>query len=467
VIESICHLRCFEATASNYKRYQHQNLALRYLYSTTQTGYSKDHYITKKITEVVDYIIVEMPELETSREKFIYELCWCVIQLSGKSTVDEVLSNYSLLFGRERRCHGRYELRDNAFAATAYLGIMPLLQRFLGKSDLLLQKNISDFGWPVNSAIAGGQLEITELLLSRKFTMDEERWPNFLSKDHSNVLRFLVDRNPKPNVATIRAAILRATAIGNFTTVVDYMSRLRNLPPETKTPEELKMPLHSWSATRADEEGFQNLLNCILYVAADHGHLELAFYAVSNGASTNSRPSWSIFDIGGVVHGRNIFSPLEIAAKRGYLGLVRYLLDEGGKPTQIALKQAARLGWLDVTRKLLDAGVYLWPLKRQPQPDRRGNFWISAPNCGFYDFPEIVRRGHVDIARLYLQRGFDKRSDKAMKERAAEAYHIAQRDDKREILGLMKEFVYDEYTGNGWLRVGTGTAEGRKKANNP
>jgi hypothetical protein len=167
------------------------------------------------------------------------------------------------------------------------------------------------------------------------------------------------------------------------------------------------------------------------------------------------------------VHRRNIFSPLEIAAKRGYLGLVRYLLDEGAKPTQTALKQAARLGWLDVTRKLLDAGVYLWPLKRQPYPDSRGNFWISAPNCGFYDFPEIVRRGHVDIARLYLQRGFDKRTDKTMKERAAEAYRIAQQEDKREILVLMKDFVYNEYSRNGWLRVGTGTAEGRKKADKP
>jgi hypothetical protein len=456
VIKSICHLRCFEAPAKNYNRYQHENLALRYLYGKTQTGYAKEHYITKTIMEVVDYIIQEMPELETCRDKFLYELCWCVIQRSGSSTIDEILSNYrdAVSLGRIRDC--RIGIHDNVFAAAAYLGIMPLLQHFLNNPDLLLLRYRSDFGWPVNSAIAGGQLEVTELLLGRNFRIDEKRYPAFLHSYHSQVLQFLVNHVSEPSAATFRATILRATVIGDQAIVLDYMARLRRLALEKKTLEELKVPLHSWSATRGDEEGFQNLLNCILYVAGDYGHLELAFYAVLHGANTNSRPSWSLFDIEGVVRKRNMFSPLEIAAKRGYLDLVRYLLEKGAKPTQTALKQAARLGWLDVTRTLLDAGVCLWPLKRQPYPD---SCEITAPNCGFYDFPEIVRRGHVDIVSLYLHRGFNKRTDKTMKDRAAEGYRIAQREEKREMLETMDEYVYDKETGKGWLRVNACRAE--------
>lgn len=444
VVQTVCNLRCFEFPASNYNRYQHENLALKYLFARTQSGRVNGHHITRAITNSVENIIKEMPELEPRRDEFVYGLCWCAIQISAAPTVHALLNTFYEIPKRTDNC--RVTPLDNAFAAAAYLAITPLLQRLLSKVDP--QNSISDFGTPLNSAIAGGNHLVVELLLSHAFTVSEHSYPRFLSKDHSSTIQILADQTPEPTAGTFRAAILRATAIGDFDTVVHYVQCLKHLPPDMKTRQKWDVPLQNWSATANDSTGFQCLYNCILYVAADHGYQNLVRYAIKNGANVNCRPAWSL--LRGVVSKRNAFSPLATAAKRGHLAIVRFLLNQGATPTREALKQAARVGWFDVTQTLLDAGVNLWPIKGTPE-----NGFIGTLDCGFNDFQEIVKRGHVDITRLYLHTagGLNKSTDKTMKKHAAAAYRIAQQEDKREILELMEQYVYNGETGKGWLRM--------------
>lgn len=287
-----------------------------------------------------------MPELEDRRQEFLQALCWGAVQLSDTDNISQILSKNHVSGSMYWTKPCKPDSLENRLAASAYLGIVPLVEQLLVKKP---DGYFTENGYAVNSAMAGGQHYLACSLLRRGYSWSERRYPSFLPDGHCAVLETLIELYPE-GIEVFRRAMLRATAVCNYEAVVGLIARARNASNQPQDEEE--------------QPGFLcntvSFYNAMLCVAAYHGSEKLVRYAVEHGAALDCKPGWQLWGIRGILPKRNPFTPLEVAAKRGHWSIVRLLLNKGAPATSKALGEAAKAGWIRVAQTLIDEGVKVY-----------------------------------------------------------------------------------------------------------
>ncbi|KAF2471461.1 ankyrin [Lindgomyces ingoldianus] len=419
VLRTVCRLEYLEDPWPANYRYQHPNLALEYLLSKFKGERAIKYHITRLIDVTVNSIIEEMPDLQPRREEFMRGLCWCLFDARYKymNKIDDVLNDDDEL----TRVNEYVDRRRNMLAAAAYLGITALVQRLVDRG---VEDKGTRFGYPLNCAVAGGNLDVIRLLRDRKFVLSHAHYPNFLPSNHGLVLRILCEpawgrsgpRSPESpgHISNVAYAIMRAVAIGDSETVTYLLGRAETYGR--------KYELLEWF------KSVGGLYDSMLWIAAHHGHMGLVQHALQNDASVDRMLGWSIWGIRGVVPGRRITgSPLDAAAKSGHWEIVRLLLDTGAKATSKALAGAAKAGWLLIAQTLADEGASVWPC------------WSGS---GQMAFVEIVERGNLDMVRLFLEHGFAKERTEQQQYITAYAYNFARKKGMHSIMKLIEAYGF-------------------------
>ncbi|KAF2179082.1 hypothetical protein K469DRAFT_694995 [Zopfia rhizophila CBS 207.26] len=167
---------------------------------------------------------------------------------------------------------------------------------------------------------------------------------------------------------------MRSTAIGDLDSILYFIQRAH----DENTLKNMDFPYPDWAAHWDEVGRGGGLYNAILFVTAQYGQQTLSLWALR----------------GVLPRSRRLLSPLEVAAKKGYWGIVRFLLEEGAEANSKVLGGVAKSGWIKVVQLLVDEGVAVWPC-----------------SCGFGGnaeaFEEFVKRGHIDLVRFSLENGFD------------------------------------------------------------
>ncbi|ORY15471.1 hypothetical protein BCR34DRAFT_178524 [Clohesyomyces aquaticus] len=399
----MCSLSCLEEPwpLEQRIRYQHPNLALAYLFSKAKGTRANEYEITRRINNKVRWIIQLMPEAQHREEEFLRGLCWEVIERRGKLQVAELLERVELL-GENRQYATRLGEGNEELISTcaSYLGLTPIVETLVGQD--LTRVSLNDH---LSSAVAGGHIELVRLLLSRGATIRTPFFPALLKKSHAPILRLLYDAKSVRFFCNLAYAHETAAAIGDMDTVIHFLR-------------ESEFSDLSWQP-----RGGSTLYRTILGTGAYYGHLELVQHAAQYTTDLECLGNCGK-DCGGA--GRLTTSALEAAAQRGHYSIVRFLLAKGAKPTSKALSGAAKAGWLRIAEGLIGAGVKVCPC------------WSGSGNMAFTD---VVMRGDVDMAELFLHSGFG-RNDAAFEYPFATklAKYYAEKEGMHSMVRLIEKY---------------------------
>uniref|UniRef100_F1KPG7 Ankyrin repeat and KH domain-containing protein mask n=1 Tax=Ascaris suum TaxID=6253 RepID=F1KPG7_ASCSU len=218
------------------------------------------------------------------------------------------------------------------------------------------------------------------------------------SAGHIDIVKYLLGHGADVNTlsATQNTALIYAAAAGH----VDCVNALLD---------------YDCNIDARNENG-----HCALMEAASSGYLDVVKALVNAGASSVSMSSQCEFKVG-------LESPLTLAAYKGHLEIVKYLLEKGGdkerqEELHTALMEASMDGHYEVARLLLDHGApvnltsdsFESPLTLAACGGHaklvellldRGAEMEEPNDEGYTPLMEASREGHLDVARILLDRG--------------------------------------------------------------
>jgi ankyrin repeat protein len=263
-------------------------------------------------------------------------------------------------------------LEDNALAAAAHFGLNPLFRKLVDKG---VKGADTYFGRPLECAARRGDYDMTYILLEKGFKLYSIGFSNCRALErasrngHYAVVCLLLE--PKYNLDYLPRDIenaIREAAAGGHQSIINF------LKPHTRRLFEPSV-----------------VEDRILMAAALHDKEDVARVALDNGADPNA-PNYPLMKWSSVLEG---------AARKGYEGIVKLLLERGAtlRPRRKAnpLIQAIRGGWPRIVQMLIDYGAEVNPsaVVNDPNPS---NTLVTA-----------VERGDVEMVKLLLVNGAEAR----------------------------------------------------------
>ncbi|KAF2016471.1 ankyrin [Aaosphaeria arxii CBS 175.79] len=384
------------------------------------------HEVGVTLHTTLDYIVEQAPHLKGTKEELLKSLCRCVVQTSGSSMIGNILRPY--MFSKRNA-----DSHINYLHAAAYLGL-PVVAERLNGMRMVLRKHferlqstgkmrvprgpsVHNGQGALQCSVAGGHPEIAAMLIKEGCIWNAANWPNSWNRNDALILYSLIRTNYSKR--NLEFCLLRATAVGNF----DVFQKIMAFGMEKRFAHNHKG--HA-PATSCPED----LLTAVLMVAAYHGRIQFVEYAINQGAKLNCRIHPRFYECKGIFMtniGYHYGNSLELAAKCGQYNVVCYLLTRGATPTTQALGEAARRGWLRISQTLIDAGISVYPC-------RDGSY-------GYMELmAHVIRRGHTEIVRLFLDNGFGAEHVEKWPEDVERAFREAKRKRTTRIMDLMTEY---------------------------
>jgi ankyrin repeat protein len=281
------------------------------------------------IHQTVDYFMKYGSNTESKRQEYLRRLCRAVVNHRGKRAVD------FLKLGVDGEAPiGNYDLRgwttnsNTLIAAAAYLGHNRFFEELDPEKEINSANNFF-FGGPLQCAAGEGHLEIVRQLLDRGVSPNKpDVLANAASGGHEKVVHLLF--HPKYKLKREGSyyvdAIQSAASAGHAEIVKFLLSNRKRIP----APELIY------------------LQNIIIMEGAEHGHEAVVSLALASAAAlkyTSGKPSPT--------------SALIVAASRGYVDVIKFLLDNGADPVvrlkgKTSVTMAAAKGYLGALKVLLD-----------------------------------------------------------------------------------------------------------------
>jgi Ankyrin repeats (3 copies) len=328
----------------------------------------------KHISQTVDYILEQMPQVRHQRVQYIRTLC------------DRTAENYC--FTRDRpyqyenapfsdlgtcplNSRDEPNILQNALAAATCLGLLSLAKTMIanGAKDARTY-----FGTALFCAVKQDELGLAVLLLEKGGS--ELSWQVLQqAARNGNEAMLLLLLDPKYKKYGWKSSdyqyALEGAAAGGRWNLIDLLIQRAISDNELEDSKPLMIRGYyggpHCGIFGGTSDGYPvPVYDAVLMSAVFHGQQHIAQAALDHGASPHARP-------------RSIrlgfIQALVAAAMKGYEGIVRLLLDKGAGKEWLhlrnALAEAIRVGWLPIVQILLDNGAEVFSRKPTTTPIRR------------------------------------------------------------------------------------------------
>lgn len=394
-------------------------LLLQYLFARVkQDRKTQKLPLTRAIMGALSHMAKDNPNFNSNDDQHLQRLVCCVAQFSQKQRIPVKNILYQDRIGFSGLGYGG-QVSDtevskclNALDAAAYLGQMLHIRPLWLQLVQLAARALFVGRSALHCAFAAGHYDIAEVLTGFGLEYRTIYLPSFWLKGCDSLLS---SQNVDIETTQVSCAIWKASATGNLLALETIMNRVKYKGALLSTK---KLNIQGVLAFR------DYLQRIIVFASAFYGHECIMKFAMQQKEDlrcddTRTRLQYEIY-------GR--LSPLEVAARRGHLHVVRLLLTLEPKYTHGALRQSSRAGFREVSAVLIDS-VPAIPHKYGDGGRRFAEVFI-----------DITRRGYVEIMKLFLEKGCHDLAYPFSKI-VTKAWKIAEAKGSVEIMALMKQHL--------------------------